>query len=251
MGLLLLSACLPPQTDSATEPPPPSETPPPTQTIVWFPPSATSTLNAIPTYTATPQMDPGIGASIFTDNFTDASIWDTVSSPQASVTVQNKRLTLAVEPGVAVASLRRDVMLSDFYAEITARIGLCRNNDTYGLLVRANGNSFYRYSLACNGLITVERIKDSVRLPIAEPIASGDVPIGPPGEVTIGLWAAGGEMRFFLNGRYQFTINERTFPSGALGVFVRSNGDTPVTITFSDLRVSEVVYVPPTLTPQP
>ena len=58
-------------------------------------------------------------------------------------------------------------------------------------------------------------------------------------------------MRLFLNGRYQFSVTDRASASGAFGVFVRSNGDTPVTITFSDLQVSAVTYIPPTLTPQP
>ncbi len=41
------------------------------------------------------------------------------------------------------------------------------------------------------------------------------------------------------------------FPSGAFGVFVRSTGDTPVTVTFSDLEVYDVNYTLPTKTPWP
>jgi hypothetical protein len=251
IGLPLLASCLTLNPTPAPEPAAPSQTPPPTQTIVWFPPSATPTLIAIPTYTGTPEMKPGIGTLIFADDFTDSSLWDTVDSLQASVTVKDNRLTLAVESGTSVSTLRRDATLTDFYAEITAHIGLCRGNDVYGLLLRSTGKSFYRYSLSCNGLIQAERIKDSVRLLLLEPIASGDAPPGPPGEVKIGIWAVGGEMRFFLNDRFQFTLIEKTIPGGAFGVFVRSNGDTPVTIAFSDLKVYEVEYTAPTITPQP
>ena len=247
----LLAACLPLEASPATEPPLPSETPPPTATIVWFPPSATPTLNAIPTYTATPEMSPGIGEVILRDPFTNKKAWDMVASEQASVLLKNKQLILAVEPGTSVASLRRDMSFGNFYAELTARIGLCRADDTYGLLIRSTGNSFYRFNLTCNGLITVERIKSGERLTLLEPTASGDVPLGPPGEVEIGIWAVGGEMRLFLNGRYQFSVFEKTFPSGAFGVFVHSKGDTPVTITFSDLSVYEVEYIAPTMTPGP
>jgi len=250
-GCLLLISCAPLQSTLATDPPQPSQTPPPTQTIVWFPPSATATLIAIPTYTAAPDMKPGIGSLIFADTFSDSTLWDTVDSPQASVTLKNNQLTLAVEPATAVASLRREVLLKNFYAEITAHIGLCRGDDVYGLIIRSTGNSFYRFGLSCNGAMQVERIKDSVRLTILDPIYSGDVPLGPPGEVKIGIWAMGGEMRFFLNDRFQFTLIEKTFPSGAFGVFVKSNGDTPMTITFSDLKVYEVLYVSPTITPVP
>lgn len=251
LGFPLLHACLPLEATPATETPSPSDTPPPTQTIVWFPPSATPTLNPIPTYTATPEMSPGIGSAILRDNFRDAEVWDTVDSAQASAIVKNRQLALAVEPGISITSLRRDVTFTDFYAEITARIGLCRADDTYGIIVRASGSSLYRFSLSCNGAIQVERILNSVRQLILQPTASGDVPLGPPGEVTIGIWAVGGELRFFLNDRFQFTVLDRLIPSGAFGVFVRSNGNTPVTITFSDLTVYDVSYTPPTVTPLP
>jgi hypothetical protein len=55
-------------------------------------------------------------------------------------------------------------------------------------------------------------------------------------------------MRLFLNGRYQFTINDPSFPSGALGVFVRSVGETPAVVSFSDLTVQSIDYVLPTPT---
>ena len=248
---LILTACLPLNVAPVTETPLSTDTPLPTPTIIWFPPSATPTLNAIPTYSATPEMDPGIGKVILRDRFTETKVWDTVASEQASILLKNKQLTLAVEPGVSVASLRRDMTFSNFYAELTAHIGLCRADDTYGLIIRAIGDNFYRFNLSCNGLITVERVKSSERLTLLEPTASGDVPIGPPGEVKIAIWAMGGEMRLFLNDRYQFSLIEKTFPSGALGVFVKSNGDTPVTIAFSDLSVYEVEYIAPTRTPGP
>ncbi|HXD09276.1 MAG TPA: hypothetical protein VN653_04370, partial [Anaerolineales bacterium] len=248
---LILSACLPLTPVPATEPPLPTDTAPPTPTIDWFPASATPTPNLIPTYTSTPEMNPGIGKQIINDNFSDDSVWDTAASEQASAIVKDKHLTLAVEPGVSVASLRRDQTLGNFYAEITARPRLCRADDSYGILIRSTGTSFYRFTLSCNGLIHVERIKSSERLVLSEPIASGDVPLGAPGEVRIGMWAVGGEMRLFLNGRYQFSVVEKTLPSGAFGVFTQSKGDTPVTVTFSDLKVYDVDYTAPTRTPSP
>jgi hypothetical protein len=196
-------------------------------------------------------MNPGIGQSLLKDDFTDSKVWDTVTSDQASAIIQNKHLILAIQPGVSIASLRRGVIFKNFYAEITVDIGLCRTDDTYGLIIRSTGTSFYRFVFTCNGTVQVERVKSSTRLLIANPIASGDAPLGAPGEVKIGIWAVGGEMRLFLNDRFQFAVKERTFPSGAFGVFAQSKGDTPVTITFSNLNVYDVNYIPPTLTPTP
>jgi hypothetical protein len=195
-------------------------------------------------------MNPGIGAETLTDNFRDKKLWDTATSNQGSAAISNNRLSIAVQPGVYLVSMRRELTLSDFYAEITARPSLCRGDDSYGILVRSAGASFYRFTLTCNGQIYAERISGGVKLQMQEPVLSGDAP-RPPGEVRIGMWAAGDEMRLFLNGRYQFSLIDRNFPSGSFGVFVRSAGEELVSVTFSDFKVYEVDYVAPTRTPLP
>ena len=248
---IILTACLPINSTPSTATPPPTDAPPQTPTIVWFPPSATPTLQLFPTNTATPEMNPGIRSQIFSDDFSDASLWDTAVSDQASAIISRNRITLSVQPGIFVSSLRRDITLTNFYAEISARPSLCRADDNYGIIIRSTGNSFYRFVLSCSGFVHVERIKSGTRLIIYNPVPSGDAPPGAPGEVRIGLWAVGSEMRLFLNGRFQFSVAEKTFPSGAFGVFANAKGDTPVTVTFSDLRVYDVDYVLPTRTPSP
>ena len=246
----LLVACMPVASPLPTATPPPSETPAPTETIVWFPATATPTLLSVPTYTGTPEMSPGIGKVTLSDDFSDDSVWDTATSDRGSATVMHHHLTLAVQPGYYLSSMRHQTIVSDFYAEITARPSLCRGEDNYGLLVRGVGSSFYRFVLACNGQIHMERITGGTKLLIHEPVPSGDAP-GAPGEVRIGVWAVGRDLRLFLNGRYQFSVMEPTFPSGGIGVYVRAAGDTPVTVTFSDLTVYEVDYTLPTRTPVP
>lgn len=247
---LALVACLPLNSVPPTETPAPTETATPTPTIVWFPPSATATQLSVPTYTGTPDMSPGIGRVTLKDNFSDEEVWDTAVSDHASASISHHRLTLVVKSGYYLASMRRQLPLSDFYAEVTARPSLCRGEDNYGLVVRGVGSSFYRFVIACNGLIRAERITGGTKLVIHESVPSGDAP-GAPGEVRIGIWAVGPEMRLFLNGRFQFGVTEGTFPIGALGVYVRSTAETPVTVVFSDLVVYEVDYTLPTKTPIP
>jgi hypothetical protein len=248
---ILLASCTPADGTLLTATLSPPDTPPPTGTIVWFPPSATATRQTIPTYTATAEMNPGIGEILLADDFSDALVWDVAASDQGSAAIGRDRLTLVAQPGIYLASLRREAVFDDFYTEITAHTNLCRGEDNYGLLVRAVGSSFYRFVLSCNGLIHVERIKNGTKLILYEPIPSGDAPPGAPGEVRIGLWAVGAEMRFFLNDRFQFSLVDKSFPGGALGVFARSAGDTPVTVSFSDLTVYDVSYIPPIRTPNP
>jgi hypothetical protein len=231
---------------------PASETPLPSATIVWFPPSATPSPRVFPTYTSTPERKPDVGGVILSDDFSDPDEWNTAASDQGSAAVSRNRLTLAVQPGFSIASIRKEPVLGNFYAEITARPSLCRGADDYGLLLRAPNNvAAYRFALSCNGSARVERFSVGRAHPLQPPVPSGDVPRGAPGEVRLGVWAVDSELRFFLNGRYQFTVTDNSYPSGAIGVFAQAAGDTPVTVTFSDLVISEVTYIPATRTPLP
>ncbi len=247
---LLLTSCLPLNSTPPTVTPLPTNTAVPTQTIVWFPASATPTLLIPATYTATPEMNPGIGAVTLSDDFTNEKLWDVAASDQGSAAIAANSLSLAVQPGVYLASMRHNLNLGNFYAEITAHPSLCRGEDSYGLIVRSLGNSFYRFSISCDHMIHAERVSGGVKLQIQEPVASGDAP-GAPGEVRIGMWAVGSEMRLFLNDRFQFSVIEKNFPSGGFGVFVKSEDTAPVSVTFADFKVYKVNYVPPTRTPLP
>lgn len=228
---------------------PATETPPPTSTIVWFPPSATPTPQLLTTKAPTPEMRPGLGTDLLTDDFSDPFNWETATSNEASAEIEGNRLTLAAQTQIYMTSLRRDLLIDNYYAEITAQPSLCKGEDSYGILIRANGGSYYRFALACNGTVRAERVSNSVKLVLQPPLPSGDAPPGAPGTVRIGIWAVGKEMRLFLNGRFQFNINDPSFPIGTLGVFVRSAGDTPVVVSFSELVIQEVNFVLPTPTP--
>ncbi len=64
----------------------------------------------------------------------------------------------------------------------------------------------------------------------------------------------GQDMHVFINDVYQFSVRDTVFDSGALGLFARSAGDTPLSVSFSDLAVYQVGPVgqqqpSPTVTP--
>jgi hypothetical protein len=90
-----------------------------------------------------------------------------------------------------------------------------------------------------------------VTYPILDWLSSGDAPFGAPAHVKLGFWAVGNEMRAFLNDSYQFTIRDALFHSGTLGFFIYASGKTPVTVSFSDLSVYSVAYIPPTASATP
>ena len=225
--------------------------PPPSPTIVWFPPSATPTLQVLSTRAATPEMRPGLGDIFLTDKLSSSSPWDTATSDEASAEIDDNRLNVAAQSGVYMVSLRQDLVANNFYAEITARPGLCRGSDTYGFLVRANAVAYYRFSLSCNGTVSAERVSGQKRQILQAAVPSGDAPPGAPGEVRIGVWAVGTEMRLFLNGRYQFSVTDANYASGTVGVFVNAAGNTAAMVSFSDLSVQEVTHLPAAPTPEP
>jgi hypothetical protein len=229
-----------------------TETPTLTPTIVWFPPTITPTLGAVATpKPPTPEKRPGIGETALTDDFSDPSLWNLPTSDWAGAEINDNRLILSAQSKVYINSLRHDLMADDYYVEITARPGLCRDDDSYGLLVRANAVAYYRFSLSCNGNVFAERVSVGKREVLQTPLPSGDVPRGAPGEVRIGVWAVGSELRLFLNGRYQFGISNPSYPNGTIGVFVNSAGETPIIVSFSRLTLQTVDYTLPTATPKP
>ncbi|HEX8993006.1 MAG TPA: hypothetical protein VF784_15095 [Anaerolineales bacterium] len=223
--------------------------PSPTPTIVWFPASATPTAQFLPTPGPTPERKPGVGQLVLADDFSSAKPW---GSEDSSVDVSRHHLTLAAQPGVNAFRLRQGPTLTSFFAEITAEPSLCRDGDQYGLLFRApSASGYYAYAVACNGTSLAGRMRLGRWFPLHDPVRSADVPLGAPGQVRLGVWASGTEMHFFLNGHYQFGISDPTLKSGAIGVFAQAVAGTPVTVTFSDLSIYDVTYVPPTATPTP
>ncbi len=217
-----------------------------TPTIVWFPPSETPTAQSLPTLGPTPERKPGIGRLLLGDDFSAATPWSPGVSKDAGIALGENQLTIAVQPGVNAFRVRQGPWLTSFYAEITARPSLCRSADEYGLLFRAPSNSgYYAYAVRCDGTSLAERVRFGRSYPLHDPMLSADVPLGAPGEVRLGVWASGTEMRFFLNGHYQFSVSDPTLKQGSIGVFAHAVGATPVTIVFSDLSVYSVTYIPP------
>ena len=234
-------------TESFVSFPQPTATP----TIDWFPASPTPSPLPYATLTATPEMRPGVGQTTLSDSFTDAGLWDTAASDKGSASVDRNRLTIVVQPEVYLFSMRRGLSVDDFYAEVTASLNLCRGADDYGVLIRASRAAYFRFSLNCDGMVQADRISAGSRQQLQRPVLSGDAPHGAPGEVRIGVWASGSQMRLFLNGRYQFTITHPAPRNGTIGVFARSAGDTPISINFTDLVIQDVAYSPATRTPAP
>lgn len=245
---LLACATLTPTLTPTLPPATPSETP----TIRWFPPTNTPTPRPTRTQAPTLELLPGVGTLLFADSFRSDLPWDLTPPGKASVQMQEGRLVLSLASGPQrLVTLRREPFLTDFYAEATAALSLCRDGDQYGLMVRASSESHYRFVLACNGMARLERVRSGLTEVMQNWLPSGDVPPGAPAEVKIGVWTAGAELRFLLNDHLLFVQRDPYVRSGLLGFFAYAAGTTPVVVSFSDLHVFAVSYISPTpsLTP--
>lgn len=238
----LLAACLP----GTTATPFPTETPLPTETatptVIWFPPTETPAEVATIIPSPTPELRPGVGSILYEDDFTASSSWTLQDNATTTVSLGGGELTLALsQPEGYLYSILEGALFSDFYAEMAVSTNLCTGLDEYGMLIRYNSPSnFYRYSLSCNGQVRLDRVYSGAPSSPQPWLPSTSVPSAAPSTSRLGVWAVGREMRFFINDQYQFTVSDPLFPSGALGVFVRSAGETAVTVSFSDLDVYRI-----------
>ena len=254
--LLVLTACLPetqaviPPTPSPTE----TVTPTPSATIIWFPLTATFTPAPTRELLPTQEMHPGLGSVLFSDDFRDQGLWTSGRTAAGSVAYGLQELTLAVgAPQGVLQSLRSEPELTNFYLEIDVLPSLCRDGDQYGLLLRANSaQDYYRLLMNCNGHLRLERVKDARSLALQDWLPSGQLPPGAMLPVRLGVWALGNELRIFANDIFQFSVRDKLYKSGRVGIFARAAGDTPLTVSFSNLQVQALdANLIPTPVPSP
>jgi hypothetical protein len=137
-----------------------------------------------------------------------------------------------------IYSIRREPSLDDFYLEVTASPNLCRGEDEYGLMIRATpALTHYRFALSCDGQAKVTRVSHNSARVVIPWTKNPVIPSLAPSSSRLAVWAKGQEIRFFVNGEYLFSIIDTALVKGTLGVFVRTAGDTPVSVNFSDLLV--------------
>ena len=238
LALILMAACTPAAATPPAEPTAtflPQQTPSPTATIVWFPATATPTMVPTPASGATPEVLPEKGELILEDDFSSGKGWQTGQTASGSMAYGSQSLTLAISSGkTSLMSFRSGSALGDYYLEITASASLCRGSDNYGLLLRAaSDRDFYRWIITCEGKMRLERLRDGVPAVLQDWTAA----VARPDADRLSIWLSGTEMKFYIDGIFQFGVHDPVFPTGSIGVFARSGGENALTVNFSDLQI--------------
>jgi hypothetical protein len=188
-------------------------------------------------------MRPNIGKILLEDDFTDPNAWTLNQSESGSVALGKNELTIAIgETNAYLFSLREEPVFTNYYLEITTETSLCRDLDEYGVLFRVSPTiDYYRFSLSCNGQVRLDRIRGGKASSPQPWLLSGSVPPGAPSISRLGIAAVGTKMSFFVNGQYQFSIQDPLLTTGGVGVFARSTEKMAVTVNFSKLVIYEII----------
>ena len=245
--ILIQTACSPLNTPTPLPSSTPeilTATPTTTLTIVWFPPTPTSTPYPTPTVVITPTVDikPEFNEILFYDDFSDPSFWPQSRSSVGSVSVNNNELTIAISQSKGyLFTLRQQTILDDYFVEVTASPSICRDADEYGMLIRVTPNTdFYRFSLTCDGQTRLDKYYNGVASTRQPLVYSSEVPPGAPSLSRLGIWIKGREMNFFINDIFQFSVLDPSLTTGTIGFFARAAGDGAVTVNFSELVIHNV-----------
>jgi len=236
--LLALTACAPIEsTPFPTRTPVPTE--PPTATIEWFPPTATPVILPTLEPSVTPDSRAGIGSLILEEDFSDPKNWALTNSETRSAAIANGHLTLALSGGKdTLYSLRFSPVLGNFYLELLAQPNLCSGMDEYGIMLRTTGDlNHFRYGISCNGQAHVDRIYKGAARAFATWEKFGILPGVAPSTVRLSVRAKGSDMSFFANDQLLFTVKDTLFYQGTLGLYVRTDGSSPISVNFSDLQI--------------
>jgi hypothetical protein len=226
----------------------PTETPTQTATLtatpVWFPATATPTPLPTPLRTPTPDLRPDLGSVILEDAFELEAAWYSFSGSIGRVTFTDDHLTLAVnQPPGMIYAVREIPVVTDFYAEVAVEMNLCGGNDEFGLMLRVSGirRDHYRFALTCDGQVKIIRAYGNNAVTL-EPLQQfPEIPVGFPSQSLLAVWVVGDEMRFFVNDRYLYTVNDPVIVEGAVGVYVRTTGEDTISVNFNQLVIREIL----------
>ncbi len=230
-----------PVTPTLTETPTPTTAP--TNTVVWFPPTATPRPLNTPTPFPTVSQLPGLGTVLISDDFSDETHWQTYRSPAGNAVISNHELTLALQNSTAaIASYSSLPQMGDYYLSLDVSLSLCSNaNDWYGIAFRIqDSDNTYRWLFNCLGQTRVDRVYRGRAYLISDWDINGAIKPSAPQKFSIGIAAEGPSLRFYANGQLLTEAEDTIFQTGGYGLLASSEGLSPLTVSFSDFKLTEI-----------
>jgi hypothetical protein len=252
--LLLLAAC---QLNPASTQPPPTLTPQFTATLATLTvtpspalPTGTPTpeVTSTPAAASTPDPNLGVGAVLYDDPFDDASRWNWLREGEdAMFSVAGGQLNAVMTLGNVGPrfSAWEHLNIGDQKLRVTARANLCYAHDEYGVMFRLIRDSLnhyhgYIFKLNCSGQARVELLENVQSTPLVDWTASPAIVPGAPAENALMVWAAKDQFHFYVNDKYLFSLNDKTYAEGFYGFYIRDRTNGGESVSFDDLVAREV-----------
>ncbi len=207
--------------------------------------TATVTPTLAETATATlPVGDPraGLGTPAFEDKFNTGSNWPLYEDEHASFVVDDNELIMtAFNADYWNSWMLTAPTISNFYLEMDATIGTCSGLDAYGLMARSkltdDGSAGYLFGVSCDGRYSLRFWDGAEFTKLVNWTVHADLAYGSDQTQRIGVWAEGGVLKLYVNGKLITQVTDSTYPSGRFGVFVSSAATADM-----EVQVNEVSY---------
>lgn len=221
----------------------------PTALPTFTPTPTAEAPTATPAVPATPDPNERVGDIIFSDPLDGSAQWfwsfeDDTAKFRASA--ETGRLDAqAKQSGSWRFTISNDtVKIGDQQIRVTAQTQTCVDRDEYGVMFRMQNVegkfSSYVFKLRCNGTARAELLQGANVTPLTEWTTDPAIKTGENAENTLLVWAAQGQMRFYVNDHYLFTAQDTTLNEGFYGFFLYDRTNGTMTMSWKGLEARAI-----------
>ncbi|RMG96035.1 MAG: hypothetical protein D6706_10915 [Chloroflexi bacterium] len=187
--------------------------------------------------------EPVADSALVYETFTSGEYgpWLIEGDEKASTAVTDGVLLIEIhEPDTVQFATLSEPILSDFVAEVDARLLAGDTESSFGLLARMQGpNAFYRFEITASGLYMVERYNPDGTwtrfLPDWTPSPAINQGINVPNRLK--LVAIGRSLSFYVNDVFLHQVADAEFVSGTIGLDAGTFGRAGLRVAFDNLVV--------------
>lgn len=208
---------------------------------------ASPVFTALPTDVPTPDPNEGVGDVVYQDKFDGTSgwYWTYLEDNVAAFSVAGGKLNAVMKvstSGARDTGGKPGLKVGDQQLQVTATTNLCYAKDEYGVMFRVNADATdgYLFELSCEGKARVEVLHSYKPTVLVDWTASPAIVANAPAQNTLLVWAAQDQFRFYVNGKYLFSVSDKTFADGMYAFYIWDHTNGGASVSFSDMVAKAV-----------
>jgi|GEM_PF-1966615 len=182
-----------------------------------------------------------LGTPTFVETFDTSANWYLITTDNTRFDLKDGRLVMTtLQPGrIDEWGLANKPLVKNFYLEVTFKTGAsCAGRDRYGILARApDANSGYVFGFSCDGYYRMYNWDGQNYNPLQEWTSSEAILSGPDQTNRMGLWANGGDLKLYANGKLLVELNDMSYKEGRYGLFIGSGETENLIIYVEELSI--------------